>query len=205
MAGSRKRNSGARRKKRAAGTGGRILLLLLVLVFGGVVFWQRAPLVTGIQVHVLGGRGVQPIRAVADLDRARGIFSPLVNVTGIPDYEHRLRFPAREGTLTCFRMIGFETRLFVCSEGDLKMPEAIQDVLRERSFSGRLEDLKHSRFGEPLTRGFARTYKIHPASDAGVVRVGRLQAPSLAWTLALAGCLMLCFFFLLLFIKTFRG
>ncbi len=204
MAGRRKKKK-TKSKKKGRGIGRKILFLLLFLVCGGAVLWQRAELVTGVQVHFFGGEGVAQIGNLTDLDRTGTLFSPLAQITGIPDYKSRFRFPSRDSFFTCFRMTGFEDRLFVCTENELKEPEGIEDVIRKRSFTGRMEPLKKSGFQDTLIRGFSRAHGIRPAPDAILVSEGRARIPSLLETAGLTVCLLLCFFFLFGFIKAMRG
>ncbi len=205
MAGSRKKRS-TRSKRKGRSGGGKFLVLLLFLLTGSLVFWQGGALVTGLQVHLTKGRQTEAVIGdMSGLARAEKRLSGRVKVRGIPDYESRLRFPSRDGLLTCFRMTGFENRLFVCTDEPLKEPEGIEDVIRKRSFTGFMEPLGRSRFRETLNRGFQREYGFHPASGARLVLSGTMPGPSLLMTVLLAGCALLCFFFLLKFIQSLRA
>jgi hypothetical protein len=202
MAKRRKKRSAPSRKKRR-GVGGKLLLLLLVFLTGGVVFWQRQILLTGVQVYLLGGQAVHEIRNPNDLSKTGSDGPCMVRVQGIPDYESRVRFPSGNGFLTCFRMTGFENLLFVCTGKGLKDPGRIEEIIRSRVFAGRMERLDKSRYREIVNRGFSREHKIQPGPQARLVLEGEGRGPTLAEAAFPAGCVLLCFFFLLWLIQSF--
>jgi hypothetical protein len=205
MAKSRRKRS-TRSKKKGRSKGGTYLFLLLFLLAGCVVFWQRGAMVTGLQLHLAGGGETAAlIGDMGDLARAEKRLSGRVRVQGIPDYESRFRFPSRDGLLTCFRMTGFEDRLFVCTDKPLKVPDGIEDVIKKRAYIGFMEPLHRSRFRETLNRGFQREHGIRPALEARLVLAGGMPGPSLLKTVLLAGCALLCFFFLLKLIQSLKA
>jgi hypothetical protein len=102
-------------------------------------------------------------------------------------------------------MTGFENRLFICTGKRLKDPGGIEDIIRARVFSGRMEQLDRSRYREIVKRGFSREHKIQPGPQARLVLEGEAGGPSPFETALPAGCLLLCFFFLLWLIQSMVG
>jgi len=205
MAAKKRKKRKTRSSKKRGTWGRRLLLLCLFLLAAGVVFWQRGDLWTGLRVHARPWGTEVEIGDVNGLARSEKRSPGVVKVRGIPDYESRLRLLSGNGRINCFRMVGFENRLFVCSDRPLEEPEGIEDVLRERRFTGFLEPLSASRFREPLRQGFLKERGIRPAAGAQLLREGSLVGPSLLKTLLLAACVLLCIFFLFRFILSFKA
>jgi len=173
---------------------------------GCAVFWQRQALVAGIESRVLGKDAPAGfvIRDADDLSRARWRLSGRVEVVGIPDYESRVRFPTDHALVTCFRMTRSDGRLFVCTDKPPKAPEAIEDVIEARAFTGFMAPLEKSRYRDVLTRALQREHGLRPGPGAQLVLAGGLAGPSLAETALPAACVLLCLFFLLKFIRAPR-
>ena len=203
MAWSRRKKSktGSRKKKPK----GRWLLFLVLCLFSAcVVLWQWEDFAAGLRMHLLPLRGVEEIADVNALDRVGQGSAAVVRVQGIPDYEGRLRVHSGKGVLTCFRMVGFGNRLFVCTDGGLKNPEEVEEVLQGLSLTGSLHPLEGSRFQDALERGLLGERGIRPAAGAWLLLAGSLQGPSLRKAVLLLICALLCIFFLTRFILSLR-
>ena len=203
MAWKKQRKKARTSKKRPAG-GRWFLFLALFLVAAGLLYWQRGDLVSGLRVHGQSLMGTPEIADVAALTLAAELSPGVARVQGIPDYEGRVRVHSGQGMLTCFRMVGFENRIFVCTDGRLQEPEEVEDVLRELHFSGYLQSLAGSRLEEALTRQFVRERGIRPAPGAWILLTGGMEGPSLLKTVLLIGCLLLCILLLIGFIVSLR-
>ncbi len=174
---------------------------LLFLAAASVVPLQGEEFLAGVKGHLLGMDDRFVVRDVSSLPTRCDSFAKTVEITGIPDYGSMIRFPSREGILTCFRMTGFENRLFVSTTGSMTTPEEISKLLLPRSMEGRLVSLKKSKLAEPLIRGFRRSHRIQPHEQAFVLLEGESPIPSRGKTLLLSSCLLLCVFFLYRTIK----
>lgn len=179
----------------------RFLLMLLFIMAAGVVFWGRHELLWGLKGYFLDEIDFYRIGSQSDLPpSAKGHVGP-AEIVGIPDYKNVPRFPNEGKTLTCYRMVDFGNRLVVCTDTGLKRPEAIDEIIKERTIRGRLESLKKSQLNDSLRRIFLKTGSIRLAEDAFLLYEDPKPLPSKARLGLLASCLILCCFFAYRLIK----
>ena len=153
-------------KKKSGSRFGKLLLLFLFFLTAAVVYRERADLVGGVKTHLLRQSDPLVVKNIGDLPVVKGPDMQAVKTVGIPDYKNSYRFPFQQDMLTCYRMLGFENRMFVCTGEELKPPEEIDEIIRPRAVKGRLVRLDRSPLETPLRRGLKRTHRIVPADDA---------------------------------------
>jgi hypothetical protein len=91
-------------------------------------------------------------------------------------------------------MVDFGNRLVVCTDRGLERPEAIDEIIKERTIRGRLERLKDSQLDGSLRRIFLKTSGIRLAEDGFLLHEERKPLPSPFKLGVLAFCLILCCF-----------
>ena len=167
---------------------------MLFLVAAGVVFWGRHELLWGVKGHLLDEVDFYRIERQSDLPPPGEARVRPAEVVGIPDYKNAPRLPSQGKTLTCFRMVDFGNRLAVCTDRGLKRPEAIDEIIKERTIQGRLERLKDSPLDGSLRRIFVRTGGIRLAEDGFLLYEDRKPLPSPFKLGVLGFSLILCCF-----------
>jgi hypothetical protein len=186
MAKSRKKRKTSRR---------RWLSFFLFLLTAAVVFTGRQDLLWGLQGYLLDRIDFVRVESPSDLPSGSGGPSRPALVVGIPDYKNQVRFPYERKILTCYRVVGFENRLCVCTEEELKAPEAIGEVIQSRTVRGRLEGLAGSPLEDRLRRLFWRASSIRLEENAFLLTEDPSPLPSLFKLGLLCLCLILCCFF----------
>jgi hypothetical protein len=182
----------AKSQKRGKGSRGRLLSLVVLLLAAGVFVWGRHDLVRGVRAYLLDGIDYLHVEQRSDLPLPSDFLPCPAEVNGIPDYEHLLRFPHQGSTITCYRMVGFENQLVVCSYKGLRRPEAIVEIIRERSIRGRLTRLGKSPLEDRLRRGFRKAGNIRIREEAFLLLEEDSPFPSRVRLGILAACLILC-------------
>ena len=168
---------------------------LLFLVTGAVVFLGRHELLWGLKGYLLDRIDFLRIESHSDLPgQSEGHVRPAV-VKGIPDYKNEVRFPYKKKILTCYRMVGFENRLCVCSWKGLRAPKAIDEVIQSHTVRGRLEAFHGSPLEDRLHRLFLRVGSIRLEGNAFLLFEDRFPRPPLIKVGFLCTCLILCCFF----------
>jgi hypothetical protein len=179
----------------------RFILMLLFIMAAGVVFWGRHELLWGLKGHLLDEIAFYRIESQPDLPPSAEVRERPAEVVGIPDYKNVPRFPYQGKTLTCYRMVDFGNRLVVCADKGLKRPEAIDEIIQERTIRGRLASLKKSQLNDSLRRIFLKTGSIRLAEDAFLLYEDPKPLPSKVKLSLFASCLILCCFFAYRLIK----
>ena len=173
-------------------SGRKLTFLILFLLAGGAIFWGRHDLVWGLKGYLLDEIDYLRIQSETDLPPVSRARTRPAEISGIPDYKHAFRVPYKGKILTCYRMVGFENRLCVCTEQGLAEPKAIDEILRERTLKGRLEVLGKSPMAESLRRLFLKTGGIRVAEDAYLLTEDRSPLPSKEKLGFLAFCVVVC-------------
>ena len=175
----------------------------LVLFFlAGVVFWGREDLLWGLKGYLLDETDYLRIRSESDLPAQSGVRGQPAEISGIPDYKNVVRFPYDGKTLTCYRMVGFRNRLIVCSDRGLKRPEAIDEIIKERTIRGSLETLSKSPLEDRLRKDLNEPGAgIRVRDDAFLLSEGKAPLPSPVTLGVLIFCMIACCFFAYRLIK----
>ncbi len=181
-----------KKKKKKKGARGRAIALIVFLLAAGALVWGRHELLWGARAYLLGEIDYFRLTGQADLPSPSKSGPQPAEALGIPDYKNALRFPHEGETLTCYRMVDFGNRLVVCSGQGLKRPEAIQDIIQNRSITGTLESLKKSSLDLPLRRVFQKEGGIRLREDAFLLLEDRLPVPPPVRLGILAFCMILC-------------
>ena len=185
----------ARDRKKRRTSYRRIVSFALFLVTAAVLFVGRHEVLWGIQGYLLDHIDFFRIESEADLVRLSGTRGHPAEVVGIPDYKNMVRFPYEKKILTCYRMVGFENRLFVCKWNGLARPKAIDEIIQNRTVRGKLGGLNRSPLEDRLRRVFLRAGNIGVAEDAFLLLEDRRPLPSVLEVGFLSLCLILCCFF----------
>jgi hypothetical protein len=185
----------ARSRKKRNGTGrGKVVALILFVIGGGALFWGRHELMWGLKGYVVGKIDFLEVEDEEGLPAPSEVQVRPTEAMGIPDYKNPIRFPYEGKTLTCYRMVGFRDRLVVCSDKGLKRPEAIGEIIKERSIRGRLERLNKSQMNDSLRRIFLKASSIRLAEDAFLLYEDPAPLPSKVKVGFLAFCVVVCCF-----------
>ena len=187
-----------KRKKRIEDkTGGRVrLLFLLAAVLSGVpLLVLRCELIAGIRTYLLGS-GRQVIETAADLPSQPSACAVFAEAVGIPDYGNVFRLERRAGAggVACFRIVGFENRLVVCSPKGLNQPRDIEEIILKKRFSGSLDRLDRCPLNDSVRRAFRGKVGETLLRDAFLLEVGRNVAPSIPRSALFVFLAVVCFF-----------
>ena len=169
--------------------------LVLFLLAAGFVFWGRGALLWGFKGYLLDEVDFYRIESESDLPPPGDDHVRPAEVVGIPDYKNAPRLPYQGETLTCYRMVDFGNRLVVCADKGLKRPEAIDEIIKERSIRGRLERLNKSQMNNSLRRIFLKVGSIRLAEDGFLLYEDPKPLPSKVKVGFFVSCLILCCFF----------
>jgi len=172
----------------------RFVFLLLFIVAAGIVLWGRHELLWGLKGYVLDEIDFYRIESQSDLPPSAKARVRPAEVLGIPDYKNAPRFPYAGKPLSCYRMVDFGNRLVVCSDKGLKRPEAIDEIIKERTIRGRLERLKKSQMNDSLRRIFLNASSIRLAEDAFLLYEDPRPLPSRVKVGFFAFCVLICCF-----------
>jgi hypothetical protein len=179
-------------------------LLLILFLTSGVYFYYETPEWIGGINRFLIRKGPVSLNGLEDLPKKKPISGMVYCVKGIPDYTHIMRQP-RDGEVdSCFRVVGFQNKLLVCTR-QLETPGSINEILTPQVFTGPLFLLEKTPLGEPLRRGFKRFHSIELPQIAYVLFDGVDTGPSLKKFLLLCISAMVWIFSLSGILKYIRA
>jgi|YNPNPStandDraft_1061719.scaffolds.fasta_scaffold46282_3 hypothetical protein len=170
-----------------------LLFFSSMFLVSGAFFAPRAPRwACDVWRRVAGGAPVK-VEGMQDLPEGRSTCGPPYTVRGIPDYTHRVKIHAGQKDKSCFRMVGFGNRLFVCADL-LAPPESIGDILTARAFTGHAYLADERPWGDLLRKEFKRSYNQGVPAQALVVMAGydpeRSSGRFVALTLTCLVCIL---------------
>jgi hypothetical protein len=153
------------------------IFVVLFLGLGAVFCLQIREWKGGINKFLIHRGPVELSRPVdlADLQLRYGV---QYQVKGIPDYAHRLSRKVKGEANCCFRMVGFENRIVVCSR-QLEVPTSIDQVLTPHTFAGVLLAMDKTSLGEQLRSGFRDSHGLDLPPKTFLLLDGAPTRPSL--------------------------
>ncbi len=195
------RKKTAAKKKDKEPASGKMFFFVVLVAAVVLIFLGRMDFVAGIKGLMDEFVGGQVVESAKDLPAPGVQSSQTVRVQGIPDYKNPCSFKIRGLEFTCFRMIGFENRLVVCSPEGLKTPKGIDQLLKPVSARGHLIPLKGFPSEKEFRQLFKKTSKISLDDRVFVLAKDRISIRPYGKTIVLFGCLILGLFSLYRIIK----